>query len=78
MQYVPIEGVYTYFRYDSSQTVMVVMNTDKNEKMIQPERFVERIKGFTSARNIVNHSMHTLSSPWKIPGKSIWVLELGK
>ena len=29
MQYVPIDGVYVYFRYDDAQTVMVVMNSSR-------------------------------------------------
>ena len=34
MQYVPQDGVYVYFRYDDKQTIMVVMNTAKENKTI--------------------------------------------
>ncbi len=34
MQFVPEDGVYVYFRYDNNQTVMVVMNTAKDQKNI--------------------------------------------
>ena len=32
MQFVPQDGVYVYFRYDDKQTIMVVMNTAKENK----------------------------------------------
>lgn len=78
MQFVPEESVYTYFRYDNKQTVMVVMNTANEEKTIDPKRFLERTKGFSSAKNIVTSATNDLSVTWKIPGKTIWVLELKK
>lgn len=79
MQYVPEDWVYTYFRYDAKQTVMVVMNTSPNERTIKPARFVERTGGFTKAKNITGGWTADLTADeWKIPGKTIWVLELGK
>jgi glycosidase len=78
MQFVPEDWVYTYFRYDDKQTVMVVMNTSKEERTIDLKRFEERTKGFTKGKDVINASVKDLSQPWKIPGKSIWVLELAK
>lgn len=74
MQYVPDDGLYVYFRYDSSQTVMCVMNTNDNEKQVFFSNYVERTKDFTSGRNVVTGE--TVSNPFTIPGKTMWVLEL--
>jgi hypothetical protein len=52
MQYVPQDGVYVYFRYDAGQSVMVVMNTAKENKTISLKRFEERTKGFSKMKNI--------------------------
>jgi glycosidase len=52
MQYIPDGGVYVYFRYDNFQTVMVVMNTSKQQKDISLRRYDERTNGFTKMRNI--------------------------
>jgi neopullulanase len=52
MQFVPEDGLYVYFRYDSKQTVMVVMNTAKAEKKVVIKRFEERTKRFSSLKNI--------------------------
>lgn len=78
MQYVPVDAVYTYFRYDNNQTVMVVMNTSADERTIDPKRFAERINGFRSAKNVVTNQLSELQGSWKIPGKTAWVMELVK
>lgn len=78
MQYVPEDGVYTFFRYNDNQTVMVVMNSNSQEKTIEPLRFTERIKGFTKAKNIVSGSSADLNTNLTIPGKTVWILELVK
>jgi glycosidase len=78
MQFVPEDWVYTYFRYDNNQTVMVVMNTAKEEKSIDTKRFEERFKGFSKAKDITNGTSHSLQTSWKIPAKSIWIMELTK
>ncbi|MGZ8536757.1 MAG: cyclomaltodextrinase C-terminal domain-containing protein, partial [Flavisolibacter sp.] len=78
MQFVPEDAVYTYFRYDTKQTVMVVMNTGDKEKNINTNRFSERTKGFFKAKNIVSGQSSDLSQSWNIPAKTIWIMELGK
>lgn len=52
MQYVPVDGVYVYFRYDAKQTVMVVMNTAKTEKKIAISDYAERTGGFGNYINV--------------------------
>lgn len=78
MQYVPEDGVYTYFRYDNNRTVMIVMNTMNGEKTVGLERFNERTKGFSSAKNIITAETAQLNGNWKIPAKTIWIMELSK
>lgn len=77
MQYVPEDWVYSYFRYDDKQAVMIIMNTSSDEKTVDPKRFSESLKGFTKARNIVTLATADLSTLWKVPGKTIWIMELG-
>ncbi len=61
MQYVPEDAVYTYFRYDDKQTIMVVMNTAKEEKKVVIEKFTERTKGFSKMKNIVSGQITSLN-----------------
>jgi glycosidase len=78
MQYLPKDWVYTYFRYDNKSTVMVVMNTGADEKAVDPQYFTERVKGFSNAKSITGGSPMKLGDKWKVPGKTIWILELEK
>ena len=78
MQFVPDDWVYTYFRYDDKQNIMILMNTSADEKTVKLDRFAERTKGFTKAKNIVTGMSQAITSEWKLQGKTIWILELGK
>ena len=60
MQFFPQDGVYVYFRYNDKQTIMVVMNTAKEEKIVKLDRFSERITGFTGYRDVLTKSTGSL------------------
>ncbi len=74
MQYLPVDGLYVYFRYDAKQTVMCVMNTADKEMKVDFAKYAERTKGFSSAKDVVTGN--TLGSSFSIPAKQMWVLEL--
>jgi glycosidase len=75
MQFVPDEGVYVYFRYDDQKTVMVIMNSETNEKSININRFNEIIKANKFGKNILNQNILKLDEI-KISPKTTLVLEL--
>ncbi|MBA2746496.1 MAG: glycoside hydrolase family 13 protein [Flavisolibacter sp.] len=77
-QYVPQDGLYTYFRFNSQETVMVVMNTSQKEQAVQLSRYEEHAKGFRIAKNIVTNAIIHLNEDPVIPPKSIWVMTLVK
>ncbi len=61
MQYVPAnDGVFVYFRYDNKQTVMIVLNTSKEQKTISPIDYTERTKGFTKMKNALTGEINPL------------------
>lgn len=76
MQYLPIDGLYVYFRYDANQTVMCVMNTSESEKKIQIADYIERTKGFNSAKDVLSNK--NLGNNFTIPAKTMWVMSLEK
>ncbi|WP_242919934.1 glycoside hydrolase family 13 protein [Pontibacter liquoris] len=78
MQYVPEEGVYTYFRYNSAKTVMVVMNTSEKAQTLKTDRFAERMQGFSSATDIATGQALPDIRSLTLPAKTTWVLELKK
>lgn len=77
MQYFPEDGVYVYFRYDNKQTVMVIMNTAKEQKNVALSRFSERTNGFTKMRNIIKDEINDLKDI-TVEAKTTEVFELIK
>lgn len=78
MQYVPVDGVYVYFRYDDRQTVMCVMNTKNESATIDVSRFIERIKDFKKAYNVATGVTFELQPGLTVGGKYLLVMELRK
>jgi neopullulanase len=77
MQFVPEDGVYVYFRYNDKQTVMIVMNTAKENKNIALKRFEERTKGFSKMRNIITGAVSDLND-FKLDSYRSGIFELLK
>ncbi|MBL0358671.1 MAG: cyclomaltodextrinase N-terminal domain-containing protein [Chitinophagaceae bacterium] len=77
MQFVPVDGIYVYFRYDAKQTVMVVMNTAKTEKSISIGDYSEMTNGFNRFLNISNGEKGALKD-FKLGSYQTVVLELLK
>ncbi len=78
MQYVPVDGVYVYFRYDENQTVMCIMNTNKNAATIDLSRFSERMNGFTKANDVATGNTFNLEPTLTLGGNYLLVLDLKK
>jgi glycosidase len=76
MQFTPGDGVYVYFRYDDTQTIMCVMNTNEGGKTINLDRFAERTTGFTKSYNVLTGNTTDLGSSLTIEGRSMLVTEL--
>lgn len=76
MQYVPINGIYVYFRYDEKKTVMIICNTNDNEIDLSTDRFQERTAKFNKAKNILSAEVLNSISNIKVMAKSTVVLEL--
>ncbi|MFZ9695201.1 MAG: cyclomaltodextrinase C-terminal domain-containing protein, partial [Chitinophagaceae bacterium] len=75
MQYIPQDGLYLYFRYDTKQTVLVIANT--GEKKVTPNwsLYKERVKEFTKLRDVISGAISSLEELTVSPGES-FVFEL--
>ena len=76
MQYVPENGVYVYFRYDSAKTVLIVMNSNDAEINLSTARFTERIGNFSKAVNVLSDESLNTIDIIKVPAKTTSVFEL--
>lgn len=75
MQFVPENGIYVYFRYNSDKTVMVVMNSNDQEEELDTLRFDERIGDYKYAINLTNDEKISLGKI-KLTGKTTYIFEL--
>ena len=53
MHFVPENGVYVYFRYNESKTIMVAINHSKEGKNLDLARYKERLGSFSKGQNVL-------------------------
>ncbi|MGD1846308.1 MAG: glycoside hydrolase family 13 protein [Salibacteraceae bacterium] len=76
MQFVPKEGVYTFFRYTDNRAVMVIVNGNKTKKKVDTSRYAERLKGFSKAIDPLTGNPVTDYSALTVPAKTTLILDL--
>ncbi|WP_140486088.1 glycoside hydrolase family 13 protein [Flavobacterium sp. GSA192] len=74
--YIPENNVYVYFRYNTNQTVMVLINNNPENQEIMTKRFEENIKNHITGKEILTDLFFDLSQAIPIEGKSALILEL--
>lgn len=75
-QYLPNNEMYVYFRYNQSESVMVIINQNKEQQNIVLNRFAESLKGFTKGKDIISGKEFQLEKSLQIAGKTSMVIEL--
>lgn len=74
--YIPENNVYVYFRHNTSESVMVVINNNSETKTFKTNRFQENIKNYKSGKDILTEKSFDLKNDIEIEGKSVLILEL--
>ena len=74
--FVPQDNIYTYFRYNEEETVMVVLNNNDREMPLDISRFAEVTYGYQLAYDIVTGQSFPMERNWTIPANTALVLEL--
>ena len=74
--FIPADGIYVYFRYDTKNTVMVVMNNNEDSKTIETKRYNEFLKKFKTGNEIISGNTLNDLSKLTIQGKSAAIIEL--
>ncbi|GAB3637603.1 glycoside hydrolase family 13 protein [Hymenobacter arcticus] len=79
MQFIPQDGVYTYFRYnEGGECVMIIANNTKNEKKVDGTRYAERTDGFSSGVEVTSGAAISNLKTLTLPAHTAWVVELRK
>ncbi len=74
--YVPVNNVYVYFRYNQSESVMVIINNNPEKETFKTNRFAESIQNHLGGKDIFSGKMIDLKNDITIEGKSVLILEL--
>ncbi|MCA6422181.1 MAG: glycoside hydrolase family 13 protein [Flavobacterium sp.] len=74
--YVPEKNVYVYFRYNQSETVMVIINNSIESQTFKTNRFAESIQNHLGGKDIFSGKIIDLKNEITIEGKSVFILEL--
>ncbi len=77
VHFIPENNVYIYFRTHEKQTVMVVLNANKEAVTLNKNRFAEVLDRFKVGVNVVSGERNPLNKNITISGKTaeIWELE---
>jgi glycosidase len=75
-QYIPEDNIYVYFRHNESESVMVVVNNNKEKKALKPNRFKESIQNYVSGKDVISEKTFDIKQDLEIEGKSVLILEL--
>ncbi|BAP30835.1 alpha amylase [Chryseobacterium sp. StRB126] len=76
--FVPKDGVFTYFRYNDKESVMVVINNNKNDHTLDLKYFEESLKGFSKGKEVISGKEFSLQNTLTIPAKTPLIIELEK
>jgi glycosidase len=74
--FVPEDGVYTYFRYNDDEAVMVMLNSNETDKTVTTKRFSEITNGYQKGKEIITSKEISTISEIKVPAKSVMIIEL--
>lgn len=77
-QFIPEDGIYVFFRYNSDKTVMVIANNNQDSKALNSNRFNEILTDKTSGIEITTNKSYDLKNPIIIPEKTVLILEINK
>jgi len=75
-QYVPEKDTYVYFRYNETETIMVVINNNETEQTLRTDRFAESLKDHTSGVDVITGKTYDLKSDLTIAKQTALILEV--
>ena len=74
--FIPEDNIYVYFRYNSSKTVMIILNSNKTPKVLKTERFKEMLDGYSKGFDVINSKTIDGLDKIQLAPRSALILEL--
>lgn len=72
--YLPVENVYTYFRYTEEECVMIAVNASRETKIIDWKRFYECLNDYMVGEDILTKKRITKDEAVAVPAESSLVI----
>ena len=76
VHFIPENGVYVYFRYNDSQSLMVVLNKNDKDIEIPTQRFSEQLKNFQQGIEVLSGQIYPSLKNLLIPARKAVIIEL--
>ncbi|WP_127139990.1 glycoside hydrolase family 13 protein [Flagellimonas marinaquae] len=76
MHFVPVNGVYVYFRYDESEKVMIVLNKSREKRELDLKPLAEMLNGIDSGLNILTSKTIPLHKSINVEARQPMIIEL--
>lgn len=76
--YIPEYNVYIYFRYNDSESVMVLINNSNQPQNVNTIRFQENLEYYNSGKDVLTEQIIDVSDEINMEPKSVLILELNK
>ena len=76
VHFIPQDEVYVYFRTTGDKALMVIMNNNTESQDIKPDRYMEVLKSYSTAKDIITNKEHDLKDDLIVPAKTTQILEL--
>ncbi|WP_281297565.1 glycoside hydrolase family 13 protein [Flavobacterium limnophilum] len=74
--YIPEDNTYVYFRYNATESVMVVFNNSSETKTLKTDRFAENIGNFKTGKDVITDKIIDVTKEITMEPKSVLILEL--
>lgn len=74
--YAPENNVYTYFRYNDTESVMVLLKNSDEKQEVNVSRFKENIQHYTTGKDVITGQTINIKNNINIEAKSALILEL--
>jgi glycosidase len=75
MHFSPEDGIYCYFRYNETETLMVILNKQDKAVSLPLDRFKERLQGLSMAKDVLSGKSFNLKKNVELPARSSMILE---
>lgn len=74
--FIPENNIYTYFRYNENECVMIILNNNSESKTLSTKQFSELLKSFKSGFDIISKTEIKNLDTLQLPAKGAMIIEL--